>query len=258
MTLVDSHCHLDRLNLGEEYQDIQQLITDTKKSGVEYLLNVCIDKQNWQIVTDIANENQNVFCAVGVHPDSSDTANITFQELAKISSHPKAIAIGETGLDYFHQTIPKKQQIDSLRTHIRVALDQNMPLVIHSREAKDDTIKILQEENATQVGGIMHCFTEDLTMAKRAMDLGFYISFSGILTFNNAKQLQSVAKALPLDKILIETDSPFLAPTPFRGKPNQPKYVKHVANKLAEIKNCDLETIAQATTNNFFELFALE
>ena len=257
MIFVDSHCHLDRLRLGDEYQDIGQLITDTQKSGVEYLLNVCIDKQNWQIVTDIANENQNVFCAVGVHPDSPDTANITYDELAKIASHPKAIAIGETGLDYFHQTIPKKQQIDSLRTHIRVALDQNMPLVIHSRQAKDDTIKILQQENAAQVRGIMHCFTEDLAMAKLALDLGFYISFSGILTFKNAQQLQSVAKALPLDRILIETDSPFLAPAPFRGKPNQPKYVKYVAEKLAEIKNCDIETIAQQTTNNFLELFAL-
>ena len=255
MILVDSHCHLDKVKVVDPFEDINQHIADTQSQGIDYLMNICIDKANWKAVIKIAEDNNNVFCAVGVHPESEDTATVTIAELSSVAQHQKAIAIGETGLDYFHKSIDPAIQQQSFRRHIQVAIAEQMPLVVHTRNARVDTLQILKEEKAEQIGGILHCFTESLAMAESALEMGFYISLSGILTFKNAKELHDVAKAVPLERLLIETDSPYLTPVPFRGKSNQPLFVKYVAQTLADIKECSVEEIAEVTTKNFFRLF---
>ncbi|HPX89152.1 MAG TPA: TatD family hydrolase, partial [Methylophilaceae bacterium] len=206
-------------------------------------------------VLALAEANNHFYASVGVHPDYENIQEPTVDELIALANHPKVIGIGETGLDYFRLTGDLEWQRNRFRTHIRAAIACGKPLIIHTRNASEDTLRIMREENAQQIGGVMHCFTESLDVAKQAIDLGFYISFSGIVTFKNALSIKEVAKNIPLDKMLIETDSPYLAPMPHRGKTNQPSYVKFVAQEIAALRGVTFDEVAAATTNNFFKLF---
>lgn len=254
---IDSHCHLDRVKADDEFRHINDRVAYTQKSGISHMLNVSIDLENWPSVIKIAEDNPNVYASVGVHPSDAHNPELSVTDLTDRAQHEKVIAIGETGLDYHYGKDNKTNQQIVFRTHIQSAIESKLPLIIHTREAQADTIDILREENAQKIGGIMHCFTENWHMAKKALDLGFYISFSGIITFKNADSIREVAQKTPMDRILIETDSPYLAPMPFRGKPNQPLYVKYVAEKMAEIKGLEVAEIAQKTSDNFARLFNL-
>jgi TatD DNase family protein len=206
-------------------------------------------------VLALAESNHNFYASVGVHPDYEDIDEPTLDELVRLANHPKVIAIGETGLDYFRLTGDLEWQRKRFRTHIRAAITCGKPLIIHTRNAADDTLCIMREENAQKVGGVMHCFTENLEVALQAIELGFYISFSGIVTFKNALTIKEVAKQIPLNRMLVETDSPYLAPMPYRGKTNQPSYVKYVAEEIARLRGITFEEVANLTTENFFRLF---
>lgn len=253
--LVDSHCHLDRLDLNHFKNDLNTCLDFAREQGVMHFLCVCIDLAHFPAVLAIAEQFSDVSASMGVHPTEQVAEEARLDELIKLAQHPKVVAIGETGLDYYHENIQKECQQQRFRQHIRAALAVNKPLIVHTRDARADTLRILKEEGAQQVGGVLHCFTEDLAMAECAIQENFYISFSGIVTFKNAVELKSIAQTLPLERILIETDSPYLAPQPFRGKPNQPAYVRYVAECLAELRDCPLNTIAEQTTTNFFNLF---
>jgi TatD DNase family protein len=253
--LVDSHCHLDRLDLQYFQKDLTQLLTLAREAGVIHFLCVCIDLENFPKVLAIAEKFSDVSASVGIHPTEEILNEPTLNKLIELAEHPKVVAIGETGLDYYREKYKKAEQQARFRRHIQAAIAVNKPLIVHTRAAREDTIAILKEEDAQKIGGVLHCFTEDMTMATAAIEIGFYISFSGILTFKNAKDLQSIAQKLPIERILIETDSPYLAPMPFRGKSNQPAYVRYVAEKLAELHHLPFEKIAEQTTANFFKLF---
>lgn len=257
MQLVDSHCHLDRLDLSKYDNDLSNAITAAQAEGVERFLCVSIDFENFPAVLKTAEDFDSIYASVGVHPNEEGREEPTVEKLVELAKHDKVIAIGETGLDFFRSEGDTEWQKERFRTHIRAAKITRKPLIIHCREAREDTLKIMREENAHEVGGIMHCFVEDLETAKAAIEMGFYISFSGIVTFNSAKELQEVARVVPDEWFMIETDSPYLAPVPFRGKPNQPLYVKHVAEKLAELRGDSVESIAQKSWNNFNRLFNL-
>ncbi len=250
--LVDSHCHI---NFPQLAQNIHSLRQEMSNHGVGHALCISVTLADFPQVLAMAEAYENVFASVGVHPDYEDEPPFTIQDLVALADHPKVIAIGETGLDYFRLTGDLAWQRERFRTHIRAAILADKPLVIHTRSAAEDTLNIMREENAHLVGGVMHCFTESLDVALRAIELGFYISFSGIVTFKNAVDLKEVAKHVPLDRILVETDSPYLAPIPFRGKMNQPAYVKYVAEEVARLRNISFETLEAATTHNFFTLF---
>jgi TatD DNase family protein len=250
--LVDSHCHLNFPELAANSSAIKQSMQD---NGVGYALCISVTLPDFPQVLALAEDNQNFFASVGVHPDYEDIDEPTVEELVNLASHPKVIAIGETGLDYFRLTGDLEWQRTRFRNHIRAAIASDKPLIIHTRNAAEDTLRILHEENAQQVGGVMHCFTESWDVAKKAIELGFYISFSGIVTFKNAATIKEVATQIPLDRILVETDSPYLAPIPYRGKINQPSYVKYVAEELAKLRGISLEEVSAATTQNFFRLF---
>lgn len=252
--LVDSHCHLHCIDLEPFDNNLDHVITAAEEAGITHFLNVCVSLEDYPKLKNIADRYPQVSMSVGVHPNE-DTA-INAQTLCDLAQHPSCIAIGETGLDYYRTAAENRAiQTNNFREHIRAALTTQKPLIIHTREAASDTIQILREENARDIGGVMHCFSEDWDIAQQAMDLNFYISFSGIVTFKNATVLQSVARQMPLDKILIETDSPWLAPVPFRGKQNHPALVKYVAEFLADLKEVDFETIAHVTTDNFYRCF---
>ena len=256
--LTDSHCHLDKIDLAPFNYDFSKMIGVAQDFDVSQFLCVCIDTEHFQDVLNLAQSYPNIYCSVGVHPTHKDSYAPTEAELVDFAQHKEVIAIGETGLDYFRcDDEDMTWQHDLFRTHIRAAIKLQKPLIIHTRSAKEETLKILKEEHAEKVGGVMHCFAEDWETAKKAMDLGFYISFSGIVTFNSAKELQEVAKKMPADKYLIETDSPWLAPVPKRGKPNQPAYVKYVAEKMADLRECSYSQIAEESTNNFNKLFKI-
>lgn len=250
--LVDSHCHLNFPELLANLPAIKQAMQDNQ---VSHALCISVTLPDFPQVLALAEENDNFYASVGVHPDYEDIQEPTVEELIKLANHPKVIAIGETGLDYFRLTGDLEWQRTRFRTHIRAAIATGKPLVIHTRNSPEDTLRIMREENAQQVGGVMHCFTESLDVALEAIALGFYISFSGIITFKNAHSIKEVAKHVPLDRILVETDSPYLAPTPYRGKTNQPSYVKHVAEEVANLRGISFDTLATATTENFFRLF---
>ena len=226
-----------------------------QEAQVGHALCVSVTLDKFPEVLDLAERFDNFYASVGVHPDYEDIEEPTVDELVRLAQHPKIVAIGETGLDYFRLTGDLEWQRTRFRTHIRAAIKCAKPLIIHTRSAANDTLRIMQEEGANQVGGVMHCFTESLDVALAAIDMGFYISFSGIVTFKNATQLKEVAQAIPLDKMLVETDSPYLAPMPFRGKTNQPAYVKYVAQEIANLRGISLDAVMQATTQNFFTLF---
>ena len=256
--LTDSHCHLDKINLEPFSDNFSTMIDAASESDVSQFLCVCIDTEHFQDVLKPAQQYSNIYCSVGVHPTHEESHAPSVAELVKLAENKEVIAIGETGLDYFRcDGEDMTWQHDLFRTHIRAAIKTQKPLIIHTRSAKVDTIRILAEENAEQVGGVMHCFAEDWDTAQKAMDLNFYISFSGIVTFNSAKELQEVAKRVPADKYLIETDSPWLAPVPKRGKSNQPAYVKYVAEKMAELRDCSYAQVAKESTDNFNRLFKL-
>jgi len=253
--LVDSHCHINCLKGAEEKQTIQTYLDNAKEVGVGHFLCVSIDWETYPDVLTIAEEHNNVFASVGVHPNHDEGHEPTVDELLKKAENPNIVAIGETGLDYFRSEGDVEWQRDRFRRHIQAAKQCNKPLIIHTREAREDTIKILQEEDAKQARGVMHCFTETWEMAQAAMEMDFYISLSGIVTFKTAIELQEVAKKVPIDRLLVETDSPYLAPVPYRGKQNQPAYVKNVAEFVADLRGISLEELTEKTTNNFFQLF---
>lgn len=250
--LVDSHCHLNFPELIANIDAIRQSMLDHE---VRHALCISVTLGEFPQVLAVAEAYDNIYASVGVHPDYEDEEEASVDELVRLASHPKVVAIGETGLDYFRLTGDLEWQRERFRKHIRAAIKADKPLIIHTRSAAEDTIRIIREENAQRVGGVMHCFTESLAVAKQAIELGFYISFSGIVTFKNALELKEVARQVPLDRILVETDSPYLAPVPFRGKTNQPAYVKYVAEEVARLRNIPFEVLAQATTDNFFNLF---
>jgi TatD DNase family protein len=255
ISIVDSHCHLDRLDLNKLGSDMDSILDMARQHDVTHFLCVCIDLDNFPDVTALADRYPQVFASVGVHPNEQDARDPEVVELVKLSKQDKVVAIGETGLDYFHSKGDLEWQRQRFRRHIRAARECNKPLIIHSRAAKEDTINIMREEGAAKVGGVMHCFTEDWDMAQKAMELNFYISFSGIVTFRNADELREVARLVPLEKMLVETDAPYLTPVPYRGKCNQPAYVRFVVEHIAELRNESLETIARITKENFFKLF---
>jgi TatD DNase family protein len=234
---------------------LQSVIDAATAAGVNAMLCVSVDLPTLPAVFQIAEQFKNVYASVGVHPNDSKDEPVTVAQLIQLAQHPKVVAIGETGLDYFRSQGDLEWQRDAFRIHIRAAKELNKPLIIHTREAQADTIKIMREEGVQSIGGVMHCFTEDWAMAQQAIDLGFYISFSGIVTFKNALQIQDVAKRIPLSSMLVETDSPYLAPMPHRGKPNYPGYTRLVAEYIAQLRDEKLEKIADATTENFYRLF---
>ena len=249
---IDSHCHLDFPELA---QNLPELLATMAKNQVTHALCVAVDLPGFPRVLELADQHQNIFASVGVHPDYQDTPEPSVEQLVALANHPRVVAIGETGLDYFRLKGDLEWQRERFRIHIRAALEASKPLIIHTREAAVDTIKIMQEEGAGAVGGVMHCFTESWEVAEQAMELGFYISFSGIVTFKKALSIKEVAKKIPLDRMLIETDSPYLAPVPYRGKQNQPAFVKHVAEEIARIRGDSVENIGAITSRNFFNLF---
>lgn len=254
MELVDSHCHLDMLPEPHN-QQLDDLMENARKSGVKYFLCVSVNLTDFPEVLAPANHYAHVFATVGVHPNEEIQHEPSIEKLIELANHPKVVALGETGLDYYRSRGDLEWQRDRFKIHIRAAKELTIPLVIHSRQAPEDTIKIMKEENAKDVSGVMHCFTEDWKMADQCLDLGFYISFSGIVSFKNAMSVQEVAKKMPLERMLIETDSPYLAPEPFRGQKNQPAYVKQVAEAIARLRGITVDEVAEQTTNNFFELF---
>lgn len=250
--LVDSHCHIDFPDLAERLPEVLERM---QNNGVGCAVCIGVNLEDFPRILALTEGYPQLYATVGVHPEYTDAEEPNLERLLSLANHPKVIAIGETGLDYYWQKDRPEWQRDRFRTHIRAALACNKPLVIHTRESADDTLRLLEEEGAQAVGGVMHCFTENWEVAKRALDLGFYISFSGIVTFKNALVIKEVAQKTPLDRILVETDSPYLAPVPYRGKQNQPAYVLHVAEEIARLRGEPLETISNATTENFFRLF---
>jgi TatD DNase family protein len=250
--LVDSHCHID---FDEYAARMPQVLAGMAQNQVTHALCVCVNLNDFPGVLALAERHPQLFASVGVHPDHVDDAGLTADELVDRARHPKVVAIGETGLDYFRQEGDLEWQRARFRTHIRAARQCRKPLIIHTRDAGEDTLRIMREEGANEAGGVMHCFTETLDMAQAAMDLNFYISFSGIVTFKNALAIKEVAKSIPLDRLLIETDSPYLAPVPHRGKTNEPGWVRHVAEEIAHLRGLSLDAVAAATTANFFRLF---
>ena len=254
--LVDSHCHLDRLDLAPYNGHLEGALAQAAQAGVSHMLCVCIDLDHFDDVLSPAKQHKNIFASVGVHPNEQTDKEPDVSTLVKLAADERVVAIGETGLDYFRSEGDLEWQRQRFRTHIAAAKQTGKPLIIHMRDATDDTLQVMQEESAGEVGGVMHCFVEDWETAKRAMDLNFHISFSGIVTFKNAEALKNVAKKMPIEKMLVETDSPYLAPVPYRGKSNQPAYVRYVAEHIAELRNMPAEEICTATTDNFFKLFS--
>ncbi|MDF2691322.1 MAG: DNAase [Gammaproteobacteria bacterium] len=255
LPLVDSHCHLDRLDLTAFDGDLSKVIAAAKALGVYHMLCVCVEMENFASVIKIAEQFKEVHASVGKHPDEHEGIEPSVEMLIEKASHPKVVAIGETGLDYYRDH-DKAKQMQRFAVHIEAAKRTQKPLIIHTRQAREDTIAMLKSEQAGP--GVFHCFTEDYAMAKQGLDLGFYISFSGILTFKNAEMLKEVAKKIPLDRILVETDAPYLTPVPFRGKANQPGYTRYVAEYIAALKAVDYAEVARITTQNFTELFKVE
>lgn len=254
--LVDSHCHLDRLDLAPFDGSLDRALNLAWDQGLTHLLCVSAELENFPEILRIAQTYPKVSATVGLHPTEQVVHEPSIEEIVALATHPKVLGIGETGLDYYRSEGDLTWQRQRFRNHIRAAKQLGKPLVVHTREAREDTLQILREENAKEVGGVLHCFTEDLAMAERAIEeLGFYISFSGIVTFHNAKALKEVAQRVPLENMLIETDAPYLAPVPFRGKSNHPAYVRYVAECIAALQSVPVARVAEQTTQNFFKLF---
>ena len=253
ITIVDSHCHLD----FPDFTDNQaEFVKRAEENSVKYMQTICTHMSKFDQVLDIANKFDNIFCSVGVHPHEVKDEKVTVEELIEAASHKKVIAIGETGLDFFYEHSPRIEQEESFRIHIEAARELDIPIIIHTRDADDDTIRILNDEmKRGKFRGLIHCFSTSFDLAQKSMDMGLYISISGIVTFKKSTELQEMVKKIPLDMMLVETDSPFLAPVPFRGKPNQPSYTRYVAECVANLKEIELKEVADKTTENFFNLF---
>jgi TatD DNase family protein len=250
--LVDSHCHMDFPELAGKVDSVLQLM---RENMVESALCVSVTLEDFPRVRRLAEAYPQIYGSVGVHPDYEGVAAVSVAELVTLAQHPRIVAIGETGLDYYRLKGDLEWQRERFRTHIRAARECGKPLIIHTRNAAADTLRIMREEGAQKAGGVMHCFTESMDVAKAAMDLGFYISFSGIVTFKNARDIKEVAREVPLASTLVETDSPYLAPVPFRGRLNQPGYVRHVAEEVARLKGLEYTELCRETTNNYYKLF---
>ncbi len=250
--LVDSHCHLDFPDLA---QRLPEILERMRQNDVGCAVCIGVNLEDFPKVLALAEVHPHLYATVGVHPEYSDAEEPGEDQLIALASHPRVVAVGETGLDYYWQKDRPAWQRARFRTHIRAAKAVGKPLVVHMRDAADDTIRLLAEEGAETAGGVMHCFTETWEVARQALDLGFYISFSGIVTFKNALAIKEVAQKAPLDRILVETDSPYLTPAPFRGKPNEPAYVKYVAEEIGRLREIPPSAVAEATTDNFFSLF---
>jgi TatD DNase family protein len=250
--LVDSHCHLDLPDLAE---NLPQLLELMHQNGVATAACIGVTLEDLPRILRLTEEHPGILATVGVHPENTGVHEPSVDELVNLAQHPRIIGIGETGLDYYwHKDAPEWQR-ERFRVHIRAARETGKPLVIHNREATQDVLRILEEEGAGQVGGVFHCFTESWEIAEQALALGFYISLSGIVTFKNALAVKDVARRVPLDRLLVETDAPYLAPAPFRGKINQPGYVKYVAEEISRLRDCPFDEIAEATSANFYRLF---
>jgi len=249
---VDSHCHL---SFPELAADIDGVLARMRAADVRAAVNICTTLEEFDKVHALAVAQPDIWCSVGVHPDNQAVREPGVELLVELAARPKIVAIGETGLDYYRLAEPLEWQRDRFRAHIRAARATRKPLVIHTRSAAADTLRIMREEGAGEAGGVMHCFTESAEVARAALEMGFYISFSGIVTFKNARDLQAVAAEVPLERMLIETDAPYLAPVPLRGKTNEPSYVPHVAAKIAEIKNISIEQVGETCSSNTFDLF---
>ncbi|MDC0422687.1 TatD family hydrolase [Methylophilaceae bacterium] len=249
---IDSHCHI---NFPELRDNIKTILENMNANKITNALCVSVTLDDFPGVLELADQYDNIFASVGVHPDYEDINEPSVDRLVALAQHTNVVAIGETGLDYFRLKGDLSWQRERFRIHIRSAIESELPLIIHTRSAQEDTIKIMKDEKASKAGGVMHCFTESYDMAKKAIDQNFYISFSGIITFKNAQDLRDTVKKVPMDRILIETDSPYLAPVPNRGKTNEPSNVFFVAEKIAEIKNISVEEVAAITTENFKKLF---
>ena len=255
MPFVDSHCHLDFPELAENLPDV---LAQMRHNDVIGALCVSVNLAGFPRVLALAEQHPNIFASVGVHPDYEGVEEPDVARLVELARHPKVIAIGETGLDYFRLKGDLEWQRARFRNHIRAARECGKPLIVHTREAAADMLRIMAEENAAEAGGVMHCFTETWEVAEAALAMGFYVSFSGIVTFKNARQIKEVAQRVPLERILIETDAPYLAPAPHRGKLNQPAYVKHVAEEIAALRGVSAEEVGRSTTENFKRLFKLK
>ena len=250
--LVDSHCHLDFPGLADR---LPAVLAAMQERGVGAALCIGVNLEDFPLVLAIAEQADNLYATVGVHPEYSDVEEPDEARLLALAAHPKVLGIGETGLDYYWHKDKPEWQRQRFRTHIRAARQCGKPLIVHTRDSAVDTLQVLREEGAEAVGGVMHCFTENWEIARQALDLGFYLSFSGIVTFKNAAIVKEVAQKCPLDRMLVETDAPYLAPTPFRGKPNEPSYVRYVAEEIARLRETTLAEIAEVTTGNFLRLF---
>jgi TatD DNase family protein len=251
---VDSHCHLDKLNYAELHSDVADVVAKAKAAKVDAMLSVGVTLDAFPKMIELIKPFPEVFASCGVHPLDVESA-FDYEQLKMFASDERVVAIGETGLDFHYKPETESLQIKRFEQQVELAVELNKPLIIHTRNARKQTLEILKTGNAHRCGGVIHCFTEDLEFAQAAMDLGFYISISGIVTFKQATQLKEVVKALPLDRLLIETDSPYLAPVPHRGKENQPAYVVEVAQYIAHLKQCSLTEVAEKTSSNFKKLF---
>ena len=255
MNFVDSHCHINFPDLVGKIDDV---LDKMRQNEVTCALCVSVNLADFPQVLSLAEQHSHIYASVGVHPDYEGVEEPDISRLVDLAQHPRIIAIGETGLDYYRLKGDMEWQRERFRTHIRAARNSSKPLIIHTREAVADTLRIMTEEKAAEASGVMHCFTESWEMAEAVLEMGFYISMSGIVTFKNALKIKEVAKRVPLDRLLIETDSPYLAPVPYRGKLNQPAYVKHVAEEIAKLRGISLEEVGRRTTENFARLFKLE
>lgn len=254
MSFIDSHCHINFKELSENIGDV---LAKMQQNEVSAALCVSVNLADFPEVLKLAEQYSNIYASVGVHPDYEDVEEPGVERLVELAQHPKIIAIGETGLDYYRLSGNLDWQRERFRNHIRAARECNKPLIIHTRSAAEDTLRLMEQEGACEVGGVMHCFTEDWGVAQAALDMGFYICFSGIVTFKNALQIKEVAGRVPVDRMLIETDAPYLAPVPFRGKLNQPAYVKHVAEEIATLRGISVAEVGLRTSENFRRLFKL-
>ena len=253
LQLVDSHCHINFEAFENDFPDI---LDNAREQDVNWMLCVSVDWETYPEVLGLAQKHQNIFASVGVHPNHTDGYEPTTEDLLKEAARPEVVAVGETGLDYFRSSGDLSWQHERFIRHIDVAKEVSKPLIIHTRDSADDTMRLLKEHEASAAGGVLHCFAEDWRIAELALEIGFYISFSGIVTFKSAPLIQEVARKAPLDRILVETDAPYLAPVPKRGKRNEPAYTRHTAQFVADQREISLEELAQATTENFFRLFS--
>jgi TatD DNase family protein len=253
---VDSHCHLDRLKLDQCGGSLEAALASARADGVEHMLCVCISPENRQTVLDIACSDPYLYASAGVHPSDVQREVVSVSTLQQWCDHPKVVALGETGLDYHYAAESKDQQRQSFINHLVAGKNLALPVIVHSREARAETLELIRDHGCRKAAGVLHCFTESWEMAQAALDMNYYISISGIVTFRNADELRDVAKKIPLDRLLIETDSPYLAPIPYRGKSNQPRYVRAVGEFLADLRGIPVEALAEQTTANFFRLFS--